>query len=87
MNAHFAVYPEKLCEKPILAGCPRNGIVLDPFMGSGTTAVVARRLGRQFIGFELNPLYVALANARLIAQQLKSDSATKAENSDKGGQS
>lgn len=44
--AHFAAYPEALCERPILAACPPGGIVLDPFMGSGTTALVARRLGQ-----------------------------------------
>lgn len=99
-GAHFAVYPEGLCERPIKAGCPRYvcttcgavafsdekgpgcecngevrgvggeggvtpGVVLDPFMGSGTTAVVAKRLGRSFVGFELNPDYVSLANQRL----------------------
>lgn len=137
-EAHFAVFPEKLIERPIMAGCPRyvckkcgtpklhikvggnqnafnirvrdvqrrkfkhsdrkaskgevssyqednyiskprnkiifgcncnagfkQGIVLDPFMGSGTTAVVARRLGRNFIGFELNPEYVKIAEKRL----------------------
>lgn len=42
---HFAVYPERLIETPMLAGCPENGIVLDPFLGSGTTAVVAKKLG------------------------------------------
>ena len=65
--SHFAVYPEKLCERPILAGCPTGGLVLDPFMGSGTTAVVAKRLGRRFIGFELNPDYIKLAQMRLTA--------------------
>lgn len=64
-SAHFATFPERLCVRPILAGCPPDGLVLDPFMGSGTTAVVARRLGRRFIGFELNPQYVALAGTRL----------------------
>lgn len=126
-GAHFAVYPEQLCERPILAGCPGRvcrrcgtprlarsisvrtqtpsskdvdkprgavakggeivfgckckrgfdpGIVLDPFMGSGTTAVVAKRLGRRFIGFELNPEYVKMANQRLakIDRALASDS-------------
>ncbi|MDQ4123263.1 MAG: site-specific DNA-methyltransferase [Acidobacteriota bacterium] len=58
---HFAVFPEKLIETPILAGSPENGIVLDPFMGSGTTAVVAKRLQRRFIGIELNPDYVKMA--------------------------
>lgn len=62
---HFAVYPEKLVETPILAGCPETGVVLDPFSGSGTTAVVARRLNRNFIGIELKPEYVRLAKNRL----------------------
>lgn len=62
---HYAVYPEKLMETPIKAGCPAGGIVLDPFIGSGTTAVVARRLGRQYIGIELNPKYVAMARKRV----------------------
>lgn len=62
---HFAVYPEKLIETPIQAGSPEHGIILDPFMGSGTTAVVARRLRRRFIGIELNPGYVRMAQHRL----------------------
>lgn len=62
---HFATYPPDLIETPIKAGCPRNGIVLDPFMGSGTTALVANRLGRKFIGVELSPAYIRLARARL----------------------
>ena len=62
---HFANYPPRLIETPIKAGCPKGGIVLDPFMGSGTTAVVARKLGRNFIGIELNPDYVKLARKRL----------------------
>lgn len=64
-GAHFAVYPPSLVETPIKAGCPENGIVLDPFMGSGTTALAALQLGRRFIGIELNPDYVRLANQRL----------------------
>lgn len=62
---HFAVYPPELIETPIKAGCPKGGVVLDPFMGSGTTALVARQLGRNFIGVELNPDYVRLARQRL----------------------
>jgi DNA modification methylase len=64
-GAHFAVFPESLIEPMIKAGCPRDGIVFDPFMGSGTTALVARRLNRHFIGSELNADYVALAEKRL----------------------
>ena len=62
---HYATYPEKLIETPIAAGCPPEGVVLDPFLGSGTTAVVARRLGRRYIGIEANPEYVAIARSRL----------------------
>jgi len=66
-SSHYAVYPERLCERPILAGCPPNGIVLDPFMGVGTTAVVAKRLGRRYIGIELNADYLKIARERLAA--------------------
>ncbi len=65
--SHFAPYPEALCERPILAACPPGGVVLDPFLGSGTTAVVARRLGRHFLGIELSAEYAALAERRLAA--------------------
>lgn len=64
-GAHFATFPPALIEPMILAGCPKNGIVYDPFMGSGTTALVARALGRQYIGSEINLEYVAMANERL----------------------
>lgn len=64
-EAHFATFPPKLITPMILAGAPVGGVVLDPFMGSGTTALVARQLGRQFIGCDLNPEYVAMANRRL----------------------
>ena len=49
----------------IKAGSPENGLILDPFMGSGTTAVVARKLSRNYIGFELNPEYVEISNRRI----------------------
>ena len=55
--AHFATYPEELIKPCILAGCPTGGLVLDPFMGSGTTAMAARKMNRHFVGFELNPDY------------------------------
>jgi DNA modification methylase len=64
-GAHFAVYPERLVEPCILAGCPRGGLVLDPFTGSGTTGAVAARLGRSFVGIELNPTYAAMAERRI----------------------
>jgi len=62
---HSATYPEQLCVRPILAACPVNGIVLDPFIGSGTTGVVAKRLGRHFIGIELNKEYIEIAMKRI----------------------
>ena len=64
-GAHFATFPEKLIVDCIKAGCPIGGIVLDPFMGSGTTAVVARKLNRNYIGFELNSEYINISNERL----------------------
>lgn len=69
-DEHFAVYPPALIETPIKAGSPEGGIVLDPFIGSGTTALVARQLGRSFIGIELNPVYVKMAQKRLSQQVL-----------------
>jgi DNA modification methylase len=64
LGAHFAVFPTELIEPCILAGAPLGGIVLDPFMGSGTTAQVAQDLGRQYIGCELNPEYGKLQKKR-----------------------
>lgn len=64
-GAHFAVFPEKLAEPCILAGSPLGGTVLDPFMGSGTTGAVAKRLGRSFIGIDLSPDYCAMAAKRI----------------------
>lgn len=64
-DAHFATFPEALIEIPIKAGCPEGGIVLDPFAGSGTTALVALKHNRQHIGFEISQAYVDMANKRL----------------------
>jgi DNA modification methylase len=64
-EAHFATYPEDLIVDCIKAGCPENGIVLDPFMGAGTTGLVARKLNRNYIGIELNPDYIKIAEARI----------------------
>ena len=64
-GAHFAVYPPELIEKPILSCCPEQGIVIDPFMGSGTTGEVAKLSNRRYIGVELNPEYAILANERI----------------------
>lgn len=63
--AHFAVFPPALIEPMILAGCPVGGVVLDPFMGSGTTALVARYHKRHYLGIELNAAYIRLAQDRL----------------------
>jgi DNA modification methylase len=65
VGAHFAVFPSELIEPCILAGTPAGGIVLDPFMGSGTTAQVAQHLGRQYLGCELNATYEKLQKKRL----------------------
>jgi DNA modification methylase len=70
-GAHFATFPPDLVETPINAGCPENGIVLDPFMGSGTTALVAKKLGKNYIGIELNPEYIKIAEARINSVQEK----------------
>lgn len=63
-DAHFATFPAELPRRAILAGCPADGVVLDPFAGSGTTLAVARDLGRKSIGIELNPEYVRLIEKR-----------------------
>lgn len=64
-GGHFAAFPPKLAETCILAGCPKGGVVIDPFLGSGTTAAVAKQLHRHYIGIELNAEYCALAGARI----------------------
>ena len=66
-GAHFAVFPPSLIEPCILAGSRPGDIVLDPFMGSGTTAMVAKQNSRQYLGCELNPAYEPLWRARLEA--------------------
>ena len=65
-GAHFAVFPEKLVATCILAGSEPGDLILDPFMGSGTTALVSQRYGRHYLGLELIPAYAAMARARLI---------------------
>jgi len=64
-EAHFATFPFALISTPIRASCPKGGVVLDLFMGSGTTAIVARALGRNYVGIELNPEYIKIAEKRL----------------------
>lgn len=63
---HPAQYPEKLVERIILAGSNENDIILDPFMGSGTTAVVAKKLKRQYLGYETMTEYCEIARKRLL---------------------
>lgn len=64
-GAHFATFPEALVEPCVLAGSRPGDVVFDPFFGSGTTGQVAQRLGRHFVGFELNPEYEPLQRDRL----------------------
>ena len=69
-EAHFAVFPEKIPELCIKAGTKEGDIVLDPFMGSGTTANVAKRLGRKWIGIELNEDYEKFINTKTAQEEL-----------------
>lgn len=64
-SLHYAPFPEELCRVPILATCPANGVVLDPFAGTGTTLVAAARLGRKAIGIDISPAYATLVGERL----------------------
>jgi len=69
-NEHYATYPQKLIAPLIKAGSRERDIILDPFMGSGSTAVIARFLSRDFIGIELNQSYIKVANKRLAQKSL-----------------
>jgi site-specific DNA-methyltransferase (adenine-specific) len=62
---HPTQKPLEIIERMIKASCPPGGVVLDPFMGSGTTALAAQRCERNFVGFELNPDYCAIIESRL----------------------
>ncbi|MBI5697866.1 MAG: site-specific DNA-methyltransferase [Thaumarchaeota archaeon] len=64
-GAHFATFPEKFAEFIVKAGCPKNGIILDPFFGAGTIGVVAEKLGLQWCGIELKPAYARMAIKRI----------------------
>ncbi len=68
-EAHFATFPPKLIEPCILAGCPEGGVVIDPFCGSGTSGEVCVKWGRRFVGIELNPEYIKLAERRIRDEQ------------------
>ena len=63
-GGHFATFPASLVEVAVLAGCPPGGVVLDPFLGSGTVGEVAERLGRKWIGIEINEKYLPLIEER-----------------------
>lgn len=63
-DEHFAAFPEDLCKIPVLATCPENGVVLDPFCGTGTTMLAALRLGRKSIGIDLSQEYLRIAERR-----------------------
>ncbi|MDQ7027745.1 MAG: site-specific DNA-methyltransferase [Anaerolineae bacterium] len=70
-DAHFAVFPERLIENCILAGSTEEDIVLDPFMGAGTTALVAKRHSRHYIGIELVAAYIKMAEERIQKVQMQ----------------
>ncbi len=69
-EAHFAVFPDEIPANCIKAGSKEGDVVLDPFLGSGTTAQTAKKLGRKYIGIELNPEYLPLINRRLAQEEL-----------------
>ena len=71
-EAHFAVFPERLVETCIRAGCPPEGLVMDPCCGSGTTGIVAGRLGRRFLGIDCQSEYCDLARKRIARSRSES---------------
>jgi site-specific DNA-methyltransferase (adenine-specific) len=84
-DAHFAVFPEQLVRICISASSRENDLILDPFMGSGTSAVVAQSLNRRYLGIELVPEYVKMANQRLEQFRLSlfsNEAGTQEEESD-----
>ena len=66
---HPTQKPLEIIERMVRASCPLGGIILDPFMGSGTTAIAAKRCGRHFVGFELNPEYCQIIQDRLASSE------------------
>jgi site-specific DNA-methyltransferase (adenine-specific) len=75
---HPTQKPLEIIERMVKASCPPGGVVLDLFMGSGTTALAAKRCGRDFVGFELNPDYCAIIEQRLAALAQEPDAAAPA---------
>ena len=67
--AHFATFPTELVKRCIFAGSKPGQVIFDPFMGSGTVAEVAQSLGRQYVGCEINPEYVAIHKRHRSTQQ------------------
>lgn len=76
-RGHFATFPEELVERCLKIATSEDDVVLDPFLGSGTTAAVASKLGRKFVGTELNPDYIEIANTRLQHLGLKTKRVTR----------
>lgn len=70
-GSHFAPYPIDLCKMPLLATCPLDGIVLDPFCGTGTTMVAAQGMGRRSIGIDLSHHYLQMAQKRLMENSVE----------------
>jgi hypothetical protein len=77
-EAHFATFPLDLVKPCILAGCPPGGVVLDPFVGSGTTVAMARALGARGIGIDIKPEYLQMAEQTRLAQAMLITSETEA---------
>lgn len=85
MDEHFAMFPERLIEPCVLAGSKIGGVVLDPFFGSGTTGAVAKRLGRSYIGIDLNAHYLEKAKERIDKVIPENTVQNTADNSAKDG--
>ena len=73
LGNHYAAFPPKLAEICMIAGCPKDGIILDPFIGSGTVGFVALMQDRKYIGIELNEEYCKLARKRISEEVEKID--------------
>lgn len=72
-ESHFATFPPKLIEPMILAGCPRDGIIIDPFSGAGTTGLVSKKLNRHYILIDINPEYCEMENRRINGELFKQE--------------
>jgi DNA modification methylase len=70
-DTHFAVFPEELCEIPIKTSCPHDGILIDPFVGTGTAVVTALKLGRRAIGIDVCEKYLSIAEQRITDSSLE----------------